>query len=203
MRVIFLCLLAVGSRPALAEPTPPAKTVQIALASGSDAEKRTKAQLEAILQRYALTPWLYTTRILVDEKSIPHSHPVLTLHCRHYPQDDDLLTLSTLIHEEMHWLLEARQEDTKAAIAELRRLYPKLPVGFPDGANDEESSYLHLPVIYLELQGVAKLAGASQANVALQFWKGDHYRELYRIVERDQAQIAAVVRKHHLNAEGL
>jgi hypothetical protein len=38
---------------------------------------------------------------------------------------------------------------SKAAKAELRQLFPKIPVGSPDGGDSEDSGYLHLLVDYL------------------------------------------------------
>jgi hypothetical protein len=44
----------------------------------------------------------------------------------------------------------AHQQQTDAAIAELRQLFPDLPVAGLDGAVNQESSYLHLIVIWVE-----------------------------------------------------
>jgi hypothetical protein len=53
------------------------------------------------LDKYDLTPWLFTRAVVIDDDATPHSHPVLTLHTRHLR--DDLLLLSTFIHEQSHW----------------------------------------------------------------------------------------------------
>jgi hypothetical protein len=34
--------------------------------------------------------------------------------------------------------------DTRAAIGDLRKIFPKVPAGAPEGAIDENSTYLHL-----------------------------------------------------------
>jgi hypothetical protein len=116
--------------------------IDISLKSGSQAEIQTREQLQRLLTTYDLSKWIFTKSILIDEKSIPHSHPVLTLHTRHL-KDDDLL-LSTFVHEQLHWFLVQKDKETKEAIKELRMLFPNVPVGFPVGSEDEESTYLHL-----------------------------------------------------------
>jgi hypothetical protein len=116
-------------------------SVEIKLKHDSTAETQTQQQLEMLLQKYPLAPWYFTNSIEIDETAIPHSHPVLTLHTRHL-KDDDLL-LSTFVHEEIHWFLEGRKEVT-AVEDDLKKLFPKIPVGYPDGADSEESGYLHL-----------------------------------------------------------
>src|ERR1051325_322669 len=122
--------------------------IEISLKQGSKDEQQTKAQLQRLLKTYDLAKWIFTKAVLIDEKSIPHSHPVLTLHTRHL-KDDELL-LSTFVHEQSHWLLTQNDKNAGEAIKELRVMFPKVPVGFPEGADDEASTYLHLIVIYLE-----------------------------------------------------
>src|SRR5262252_392202 len=87
--------------------------LDISLKSGSPAETQTREQLQRLLKTYDLSKWIFTKSILIDEKSIPHSHPVLTLHTRHLKDDDELL--STYLHEQLHWFLVRHSEQTKAA----------------------------------------------------------------------------------------
>src|ERR1051325_4802947 len=125
-------------------------SISIELKHRSDAERQTKEQLERLLGVYDLRKYTFTKSVLVDEGSIPHSHPVLTLHTRHLSSDDQLL--STYVHEQLHWYLDNHANQTDAAEAELRKMYPKVPVGYPEGAQDQESTYLHLIDCYLEMQ---------------------------------------------------
>jgi len=115
--------------------------LDISLKNGSQAEIHTREQLQRLLKTYDLSKWIFTKSILIDEKSVPHSHPVLTLHTRHL-KDDDLL-LSAFVHEQLHWFLVQKDKETTEAIKELRVVFPKVPVGFPVGSEDEESTYLH------------------------------------------------------------
>lgn len=112
----LLLFLALGS----------AQSVVIQLKHGSDAERRTKRELERIILSYGLSRYTFTHEVIIDEKAIPHSHPVLTLHTRHLGFDD--LLLSTYFHEQLHWYLGAHRAQTEAAENELRKLYPKVPM---------------------------------------------------------------------------
>ena len=183
---LIACLSAVAATPA----------VTIDLQHGSAAEQKTRDQLEKLLKTYDLSHYLFTQRVMTDEDAIPHSHPVLTLHARHLGQDD--LLLSTFVHEEIHWFLEAHAAETGAAEMELRALYKKVPVGFPEGARDEQSTYQHLLVTYLEYQAMKKLTGDRRALDAMTFWSKDHYTWDYRTLLQDEAKIGGIVTRHHL-----
>jgi len=78
-----------------------------------------------------MSPWFYTKSVVIDERAIPFSHPVLTLHTRH-AKDDELL-LSTFIHEQLHWFFSGRPEQTEQAIADLRKAFPDAPTGGTGG----------------------------------------------------------------------
>ena len=170
--------------------------VDIALKQGSKEEEQTKAQLQRLLKTYDLTKWIFTNAILIDEKSIPHSHPVLTLSTRHL-RDDELL-ISTFVHEQGHWFLTQNHKNTEEAKKELRVLFPKVPVSFPEGATDEESTYLHLIVIYLEYRADRELLGELRARQIMDFWANDHYTWIYKTVLERTREIGNIVFKHKL-----
>jgi hypothetical protein len=170
--------------------------ITIRLEHGSQAEQQTKQNLEHLLATYDLSHDTFTRSVVIDEKSIPHSHPVLTLHTRHRDADDILL--STYVHEQLHWHLTAHAKDTRAAEDDLRKLYPKVPVGFPEGARDEESTYLHLIDCSLEIQADRQLMGAERAAKVAAYLAGDHYTWVYKTIASDQPRIAAIVAQRHL-----
>ncbi|MFG6487535.1 hypothetical protein ACG04R_12705 [Roseateles sp. BYS78W] len=174
----------------------PAAELSLRTAHDSEAEKQTVAQLQRLLQAHDLSRWTVTRDIVVDQDEIPHSHPVLTLHTRHL-RDDELL-LSTYVHEQMHWFLAAHPEQTAAATAALRRLFPKIPVGYPDGSDSADGNYEHLLVVYLEYRADQRLLGELKAREVMQFWADDHYRWIYRQVLREPEKIGAVVKKNGL-----
>lgn len=195
-RIIWL-LWSVFAAGVLAVSTP---QIEIKLAHNSAQEARTKDQLQRLLQQYPLTRWYFTRSIIIDEEAIPHSHPTLTLHTRHL-KDDELL-LSTFVHEEIHWFLDDHRDETKAAEQELKALFPKLPVGFPDGAQDEESDYIHLLVNLLEWRSDKELLGELRARQIMEFWSHDHYRVLYQTVLEHSREIGSIIAKHHLDLPG-
>jgi hypothetical protein len=133
---------------------------------------------------------------MIDETAIPFSHPVLTLHTRHI-KDDDLL-LATFIHEQAHWWAGNNNDATRAAIAELRSIFPKVPAGPPEGAANENSSYLHLVVCYLEYRGIRDLLGELRAKQVMEFWAGDHYTWIYRNVLERSRDVGEILLKHKL-----
>lgn len=171
-------------------------SVEIELSHNTSGEQTEAERLRHVLGQFDLTPWIFTRRVLIDEKTPPHSHPVLTV--GYGDHGDDNLLLSNFVHEQLHWWLVAHQHQTDAAISELRQLFPNLPVGGLDGAVNEESSYLHLLVIWLEWQGDKALLGDKKAADVMAFWKGDHYRMLYRTVLDSEDVVGRVVAKHGL-----
>ncbi len=170
--------------------------IEIALKSGTLREVQTKEQLQRLLKTYDLSTWIFTRSILIDEKAIPHSHPVLTLHTRHL-KDDDLL-LSTFVHEQLHWFFVQNDQETKEAMKDLRTTFPKVPVGFPDGAEDEQSTYLHLLVNYLEYRADRELLGELRARQVFEFWASDHYRWVYKTVLERTRDVGDIAFRHKL-----
>jgi hypothetical protein len=182
----FFCTGQVTAHPAL----------DIKLVHGTMPEKKTRTQLQSLMAKYDLSRWFFTHKINIQSHEIPHSHPVLTLNTRHLNQDDMLL--STFIHEQLHWLLDTRKSATAAAVAELRVMYPKIPVGYPDGSNNIEGNYEHMLVISLEYQALKTLLGQSKANDVMVFWSEDHYKWLYKKALVDQALLGTLVVKYGL-----
>ena len=173
-----------------------AQSITIQLKNGTDAERRTKEQLDRILASYDVSKYTFTRSVLIDEKSIPHSHQVLTLHTRHLGQD--ALLLSTYIHEQLHWYLDQHDKQTEAAEQDLRKLYPNPPIGYPEGSPDAEGDYLHLIDCYLEMLADRELMGSERAAKVMDFWAGDHYTWVYRTLIRDEAKFGSIIERHHL-----
>ncbi|HEX7048342.1 MAG TPA: hypothetical protein VF275_12295 [Gammaproteobacteria bacterium] len=171
--------------------------LSIALVNGTDDEIAVRDQLERLQERYDLEPYLFTYKVHVDRTQVPHSHPVLTLHTRHAGEND--LLLSTFLHEQIHWYLSGRLMQVNAAIAELQRLYPQVPAGFPEGARNARSSYLHLIVNQLEYHALADVIGKERADAAFEFWRDDHYTWIYQKIFEDGRAIDALLARHNLN----
>lgn len=136
--------------------------MEIQAARGSDAERATADALRRLVATHDVSRWIFTPRVVIDERSIPHSHPVLTLHTRHLGDDDQLL--ATFLHEQLHWLAVERREATDAAKAEFRSLFPDPPSRQDGGASDAESTWLHLVVNDLTYQALTRLMGREEAR---------------------------------------
>lgn len=164
---------------------------------GDKVELLARDQLRRLLDRHDLSKWFFTKKVVIDrEQWIPHSHPVLTLNAR-YTKDDEL-QLSTFVHEQIHWHLEQKREQTEKAVAELKVIFPNAPAGPPEGARDLESTYRHLIVCYLEYQAVRELLGELKGRQVIEFWATHHYLWVYRQVLAEERKLGAVVRKHKL-----
>jgi hypothetical protein len=167
------------------------QALTIVCAQARDDELATAEQLLRLLRRYDLRRWRFTSTIQIERGVIPHSHPVLTLNARH--MDDDGLLLATYLHEQLHWFVEAVAARVNEAITELRQRYPHPPIGYPEGASDAYSSYVHYVICYLEWRALVELAGSEEAERILTFWRGDHYRGIYAAVMDDTQAIGEIV----------
>lgn len=179
--VVSAALVLLAAPPgALRQPSP---QLEISLAHGTEHEAATRDALLRLVREYDVDRWLYTRKVVIDETVIPHSHPVLTLHSRHLGNDAGLM--AAFLHEEFHWLENERREQSAAAVAELRELYPDAPSGGPEGARDLHSTYIHLIVCDLERQATTILFGADVARETLA--ANDHYTWIYDRVLNDPA----------------
>jgi hypothetical protein len=132
------------------------------------------------VDRYDVGGWIRTRRVQVEEGTIPHSHPVLTLHTRH--RGDDHALLATFLHEQFHWLEEGNP-DFRGAMKRFAEIWPEAPAGSPRGGRDRESTYRHLVVCDLELQAMERLVGTDRAREVL--GANRHYTWIYRTVLED------------------
>ena len=184
-----MCLALVAAVAAWA-----AESVTIQLRHNSEREMRTKMELERILNFFDLRKYTFTNKIIIEDRAVAHSFPVITLNTRFLNSDDELL--SSYLHEQLHWHLRNHHRQTEEAIGRLRILYPRVPVGMPEGAETEYSTYGHLVDCYLEIQADRKLIGAERTIAAINH-KG-HYTWIYDTIFRDEVKIAAIVERNGL-----
>jgi hypothetical protein len=187
LEVPALCLVIAGVSSV-------APTMKITLKHGTEREARTKAQLERVLVDYDLSKYTFTREVVIEEQAINHAFPVLTLNVRFADSEDELL--SSFVHEQLHWHLRDRGPAMQNALADLRRFYPRVPVGGQEGAETEYSTYGHLVDCYLELVADRKLIGPER-TAAVVADKG-HYTWIYATVIRDDARMSALVDRYHL-----
>jgi hypothetical protein len=170
---------------------------EFTLKQNSKTEQQTKDQMQRLLRTYDISNWIFTKSILIDDTQTPHSHPVLTLSTRHV-KDDELL-LSTFVHEQFHWWASGKNlEATRQAITELRAMFPKVPVGAPEGGIDEDSTYLHIVVCYLEYRAMRELFGELKSRQIMEFWAADHYTWIYKTVLERPRDISGILFKYKL-----
>ena len=130
----------------------------------------TKQNLLLLTQVYDLDSFLFTKKVKIESRVIPHSHPVLTLNTRNAENPNKLL--SVFLHEQLHWWLNKNSSNTLLAIKELKKKFPKAPVTRSLGA---DSTHLHLIVCYLELAALNHYLG-----------KKDGRETVYDIMKRDK-----------------
>ena len=177
-------------------PEDPSRPLTISLVNGTEREARARDQLLRLLDLYDLRRWQFTNRVCIEQGVIPHSHPVLTVNTR-YP-DDDVLALSTYLHEQLHWFTWRRYRKTRRALGDLKSRYPDPPIAFPEGAGNEGSSYLHYLVCYLEYRSMIEVVGPEEAHRVIDAWCASHYTEIYRTVLRDFEEIGEIATRHDL-----
>ena len=142
---------------------------------------------------YDLRDYTWTSRVVIEEGVVNHAFPVLTLNTGAIT-DDELL--SSYLHEQIHWHLREHRYQQDAAVAELRRFYPRIPVGLPEGADSPYSTYGHLVTCYLEMLADRHFLGDERAAAVIKNKR--HYTWIYATVVRDEAKIAGVVKRHGL-----
>ena len=168
--------------------------IEIDLARGTPREQLAKQTLEQVLASHDLSKYTFTRKVVIEQGAINHAFPILTLNVYFASSPDELL--SSYIHEQLHWHLRNRAAQQQAAITELRRLYPRVPVGLPASAENEYSTYGHLVDCYLEILADRELLGAERTAIVIHVkpW----YTWIYTTVLTDEKQIAGVVDRHQL-----
>jgi hypothetical protein len=171
-----------------------AESVDIKTKNGTDRERQLKNELEKIIASNDLSKYTFTKSVIVEERTMNHAFPVLTLNVHFLGSDDELL--SSFLHEQLHWYLAAHPVQMQDAVAQLRRFYPRVPVGLPEGADTEYSTYGHLVDCYLEIQADRQIIGVERTNKVIK--NKPWYLWIYKTVTDDEPRIAAIVNGEHL-----
>lgn len=145
--------------------------VDIQLHTGNESEKKGKQLIQDYLKKYDLEKYIFTKKIIIQSRVIPHSHPILTLNTRQIDQPDRYF--STFIHEQIHWFFHDRTKQTDQFIEDMKKHFPKIPDGNNGGAKDAISTYLHLGVCYYEFLALSHYIGEEKAKRI--FETGDIY----------------------------
>ncbi|MEI5906785.1 hypothetical protein WAK64_06900 [Bacillus spongiae] len=171
--------------------------LKITTKNNSPNEQIIYRNLYSLLDRYNVSKWLFTDQVVIDEMvEIPHSHPTLTINTKYLKNDHLLLT--TFIHEQLHWYAVLNFTQIKAVINELKTFYKHVPVGYPKGAKDEFSTYLHLVINFLEVKALHELLEKEEAEAVIAFLMGDHYTWIYETVSKNNNFIHTLLIKHKI-----
>jgi hypothetical protein len=174
-----------------------ADTVQIQTAHHSAREQQEKQELEQLLKKYDVKKYTFTNTVIIEERAMNHAFPVLTLNVHFLGSDDELL--SSFLHEQLHWYLHDHPVQMEEALTELRRFYPKVPVGLPEGADTMYSTYGHLVDCYLEIQADRQLIGPERTDKVIK--NKPWYTWIYKTITEDEKRIDAVVKGNHLDIQ--
>lgn len=95
--------------------------------------------------------------------------------------------LASYLHEQLHWYALAERPRFEAILErELPTRFPEVPTERPEGAGSRHSTYLHLVMCWLELDGLRRLLGEERATGVVDVLvERGVYRWVYQVV-RDQ-----------------
>lgn len=152
---------------------------------------------KALSDKPLLTNYIFSDRVVIDEQiQPPHSHPVITLNTR--DNDKPELVLSNFVHEQLHHFLHAHDPELEQVVDMLKQRYKNVPIGFPEGANNEFWTYAHLILCALEQMILREVFGTNFATFSLHYWQTHHYRWIYQTVESDYEAILSLAKAHNL-----
>jgi hypothetical protein len=189
--VLSAALLSL-SLPALAK-----NALEIKSKHHSMREMQVSSELQEILNKYDVSKYTFTNTVIIEERTMNHAFPDLTLNVHFLGSDDELL--SSFLHEQLHWYLRDHPMQMERAVKELRTLYPKVPVGLPEGADTEYSTYGHLVDCYLEIQADRQIMGPERTDQVIT--NKPWYTWIYQTITRDENTIADIVTKNHLEIQ--
>lgn len=167
----------------------------IRLKNNTAREQAAAAQLRRMLDKYDVSDHIFTYSVMIDEYDAPHSHPILTINAVYL--DDDNSAFSIFLHEQLHWLGMVLAPNIKAAIEDLKALYPTVPGPRRGGARDAFSTYAHLIVGIQEYDVMARLVGEAEAERVLR--KKPNYRWVYGEVLKHKQAFRDIAARHQLN----
>jgi hypothetical protein len=169
------------------------QNLKIGLVNNTENEIKTKLKLTQVLEEYDVNKWIFTDTLKIAERSIPHSHPILTLNTR---PTSDLGLLSVFIHENIHWFLEENEVQAKLAIETLKLKFQNVPVGKRKGARSEFSTYLHLLVCNLEYEAMKKVTNKRAAQIVIK--RKRYYTWIYEQVLEHNDYLNTLIKEMEL-----
>ncbi len=188
--------------------TSPAHRPALITAHSSRVEERTGRHLEAIFERYDLSPW-YCARVLQIDEGLSTSSCLLKngahlIHWRPFSDEQEQrlgarlvpLLLSLYIHEQLHAHLD-QQVGMDAALIRVQDWYPQVPDRTQGGARDDASTHLHLILCTLELIGLSHFLGTEEARNQVAHARG--YQWIYAEVLKHTDRFRTLIEQCNLN----
>jgi hypothetical protein len=170
----------------------PATGMDVRTARSSEQEIAGAAALREVLASFDLRRWMFTDLVTVDDSIRGgFSHPLTIAPALLVRSPATALT--TLLHEQLHWLADGSGAD--AATAEVRERWPDPPPP-PAGGHNAESTWHHLPVCALEYQSLCEVIGTDAAVAELRSQR--HYCWIYDQILAEPAWFADLLRRHGL-----
>jgi hypothetical protein len=171
--------------------------ISVSLVHGSPRERQTAETLNNVLALVNARKYTFTREIHIEEGAMNHAFPVLTLNAHFADSPDELL--SSFLHEQLHWWLRNLPRKMQDAVRQLRQMYPHAPVGLPEAAETEYSTYAHLVDCHLEIQADRTLIGPERTSTVIQHkpW----YTWIYKKELDEEPRIGAVVKAQELEIE--
>jgi len=171
-----------------------ADAIDIQTSHHSARELQEKLELEQLLKKYDVSKYTFTRKVVIEERAMNHAFPVLTLNVHFLGSDDELL--SSFLHEQLHWYLAQHRFAMEDAVRQLKGMYPHAPVGLPEGADTEYSTYGHLIDCYLEIQADRELIGRERTDRVIK--NKPWYTWIYKTILQDEDRISALVKAERL-----
>ena len=171
-----------------------ADAIDIQTSHRSPRELQEKLELEQLLKKYDVSKYTFTRTVVIEERAMNHAFPTLTLNVHFLGSDDELL--SSFLHEQLHWYLAQHRQAMEDGVRRLKAMYPRAPVGLPEGADSEYSTYGHLVDCYLEIQADRELIGRERTDRVIK--NKPWYTWIYKTILQDEDRIAALVKAERL-----
>jgi hypothetical protein len=171
-----------------------ADAIDIQTSQHSPRELQEKLELEQLFKKYDVSKYTFTRTVVIEERAMNHAFPTLTLNVHFLGSDDELL--SSFLHEQLHWYLAQHRQAMEDGVRRLKAMYPRAPVGLPEGADSEYSTYGHLVDCYLEIQADRELIGRERTDRVIK--NKPWYTWIYKTILQDEDRIAALVKAERL-----
>lgn len=165
------------------------------LKNKSKCEIECQIRLERILKLPAIDKYIYTKTINIEDGTIPHSHPTLTIPCK---DTTDIQLTSAFIHEQMHWFILSKNDLTKKTVIDLKLAFPNPKIQQPFGSGDSTSTYEHLIVCFYEFKALEEIYGNAKALEELNRLKSSIYQWVYAQVSDNGKLIEDILNRNEL-----